>query len=122
MANSRRGKFKDNEYWADYMRSYRQRRPGMFKDIELKKKFGKDFGIIQFNELSLKQNHVCAICHKPEITLNFNSKQIQSLSVDHSHSTGKIRGLLCSKCNCGIGNLGEDLAILTNAIKYLTNQ
>jgi len=41
------------------------------------------------------------------------------LVVDHCHSTGKVRGLLCSNCNRGIGMLQERVDILQNAIDYL---
>jgi hypothetical protein len=65
----------------------------------------------------LKQNDCCAICkrHKSEVTV----KRKNHLCVDHNHSTGKIRGLLCDKCNRGIGLLCDDIDILKNAIEYL---
>lgn len=39
--------------------------------------------------------------------------------VDHCHDTGKVRGILCSQCNSGIGMLGDDLDTLIKAAKYL---
>lgn len=41
------------------------------------------------------------------------------LAVDHCHTTGKIRGLLCNRCNRGIGFLQDDIQILEKAIEYL---
>ena len=59
------------------------------------------------------QNNSCSICkkHKDEFTYH--------LVVDHCHTTGKIRGLLCKKCNLGIGHLNDDITILENSIEYL---
>ena len=58
-----------------------------------------------------KQNHVCALCGK---------KGKKRLAVDHCHATGKVRGLLCHKCNTAIGILNEDVSLLRRAIDYLS--
>jgi hypothetical protein len=63
------------------------------------------------------QNGACAICHQPEKTTH-NGKGIR-LSVDHDHETGRVRGLLCAKCNLGIGRLGESVERLRQAVDYL---
>lgn len=72
------------------------------------------FGITldQFNEMARMQNGVCKICELP------NTKNIR-LVVDHCHSTGKVRSLLCTRCNTAIGLLKEDLNILKKAYTYL---
>jgi len=76
----------------------------------------KVYGITyeQFVEMYYKQDKKCAICNK-EIDINSRFTHI-----DHCHKTGKVRGLLCHQCNAGIGFLNDDINILANAIKYLT--
>jgi len=67
-----------------------------------------------YEQLYLKLNGKCAICGKPE-----QRKSSSHLCVDHCHKTGKIRGLLCHKCNSGIGKLNDDVELLKKAISYL---
>ena len=75
----------------------------------------KNFAISEFEyDLMLKkQNGVCVICKQPE---NIKNKH---LSIDHNHTTSKIRGLLCQKCNTMLGMAKDDINILENAIAYL---
>jgi len=68
-----------------------------------------------------KQESVCAICGKPETSIDGKSKITKSLAIDHDHKTGKVRGLLCWKCNAMIGYAKDDINILKSAIKYLKN-
>ncbi|ADF42419.1 endonuclease VII [Synechococcus phage S-CBS2] len=73
----------------------------------------RDYGITleQYEEMDQKQGGVCSICS--------SRPGSRRLSVDHCHSTGKVRGLLCSNCNTAIGLLGDNRAILQAAITYL---
>jgi hypothetical protein len=63
----------------------------------------RKFGITnqQYEDLYKVQNGLCAICGKPETSINQHNKM--SLAVDHDHKTGIIRGLLCSSCNRRLG-------------------
>jgi hypothetical protein len=61
--------------------------------------------------LCLSQNNLCLVCKKQK-----------SLTVDHCHKTGKIRGLLCCLCNSGIGHLQDSPSLLKQAIQYLQTQ
>ena len=63
------------------------------------------------------QYGLCAICGKPEKSLR-NGKPI-SLAVDHNHTTGKVRDLLCRNCNVILGFVGEDIDILLKAAAYI---
>lgn len=74
--------------------------------------------VIDQKARSMIDNHsgLCDICktHIP----GFGRK---NLSVDHDHSTGIVRGMLCQKCNIGIGNFNDNVELLKNAINYLKN-
>lgn len=63
--------------------------------------------------LAIKQNFQCAICYTP-LTLKDSSTHI-----DHDHVTNKVRGILCTKCNMGLGLFLDSADILANAIWYL---
>lgn len=71
----------------------------------------------QYNQLLVLQGNKCAIC-RTEFSGEGGSKH--SPHIDHCHTTGEVRALLCKNCNAGIGLLQDDVAILANAIKYLT--
>ncbi len=93
----------------------KKKRGAKNRKYNLKKYFG--LTIEQYDQMSEKQNHVCAICGKTETVKNQHG--LLRLSVDHNHTTDKIRGLLCSKCNFLLGHADEDIDILLNAIQYL---
>lgn len=87
-------------------------------DVLFKKNMTRRYGLLYKDYLSMleKQNHVCAICNEPE-----KSKSKKNLSVDHCHTTGKVRGLLCSSCNVGLGKFKDRPDLLEKAGKYLCN-
>jgi hypothetical protein len=73
----------------------------------------------EYYALLKKQNNVCKICKKPETQIKRKSDKIKMLSIDHCHKTGKIRGLLCFKCNSGLGQFQDSIDLLKAAIDYL---
>lgn len=76
----------------------------------------------EYNEMLTAQDGVCAICRKRESRLVKEKNAVmvvQRLSVDHDHKTGKIRGLLCSKCNRALGYFDDCLENLAAAFAYL---
>lgn len=106
------------EYKAAYMKEYLKKYykthpvcPLKAKHRKLKSKFG--ITLEQYNIMFKEQLGCCAICGTHQITLN------KSLAVDHNHSTGKVRKLLCPKCNMALGYTKEDIVILTNMIDYI---
>lgn len=72
----------------------------------------------QYYNLARIQNYKCAICNKPEISKT-QKGNIRALSIDHDHNTGKVRSLLCSKCNTGLGMYNEDVNLFSKVIDYL---
>lgn len=89
------------------------------KDRLRAKNLCRTFGISieQYDSMHYAQHGLCGICGQPESAVS--GACIRRLAVDHCHRTGKIRGLLCSRCNAGIGYLGDSTARLTSAINYL---
>lgn len=71
---------------------------------KIKLRFGLDR--VAYENLLIRQNYVCAICKQAESKHNGkgNNYNIKALAVDHDHTTGKIRGLLCSTCNNSLGH------------------
>jgi len=82
------------------------------KDVSLKSQLMHSYGITveEYDEMFITQDERCLIC---------NNKSKKRLSVDHDHNTGKVRGLLCSKCNTGIGMFGDDYHLVLRASEYL---
>src|SRR5438876_4448518 len=84
------------------------------------------FGVTDFNAMALAQNGVCACCGNPPTLINGRSRRSSStpprLFIDHDHTTGVVRGLLCNDCNLALGYLHEDperiLDLLTYALKH----
>lgn len=71
--------------------------------------------IDQYNEMYAQQNGNCAICLRHQSVLK------KTLSVDHCHTTEKVRGLLCNTCNKAIGMLLDDTSVIERAALYLHN-
>lgn len=65
---------------------------------------------LDYEELLEFQQGVCGICRK----------ESQALEIDHDHSTGQVRGLLCRNCNLGLGMFKDDIERLGLAIVYLS--
>lgn len=83
-----------------------------YKDAQgLLNKYG--LTVDAYNLMWTVQNGCCAICGSHQ------SKFSRALSVDHCHTTGKIRNLLCINCNFLLGYSKESLITLQTAIEYL---
>lgn len=79
-----------------------------------------EFGITQqdYDAILLRQDGKCAICGATENHVNHPRKR-KFLYVDHDHTTGKVRGLLCHNCNFGIGYFKDNPESLRQAAAYL---
>ncbi len=98
-----------------YHRANREANKDHYRGRDFQRLYGIDFGTYQ--QMLLDQKGVCAICSKPETKMENGT--IRLLSVDHNHTTGAVRGLLCANCNMAIGYACDDVSILERAIVYL---
>lgn len=93
----------------------REKYPEKVKEQKRKGHLKNTFSISidEWNEMFSLQNGCCDICklHASSFT--------KRLAVDHCHTTGKIRGLLCESCNLGLGKFKDNIEVLENAINYL---
>lgn len=96
----------------DYNRNWDRANPGRKADSQLKTKYGIEPG--SYDRMFKKQNGRCAICS----SITPGKKEIR-FHVDHCHDTGKVRALLCSSCNTGIGQFRHDENLLLKAVDYL---
>lgn len=92
-----------------YSTTWKRANRGRWLDANRKAKYGIEYGT--YDRMLAEQGGGCALCGKPPGE--------KALHVDHCHTTGKVRGLLCDNCNRGIGHLKEDPRILRAAITYL---
>src|SRR3990167_3179473 len=78
----------------------------------------RPFGISvqEYQTILTEQNNKCAICERRR---NIDHKRFKRLHLDHNHKTGKVRGLLCSSCNLGLGKFRDDPTIIEKAAMYL---
>ena len=88
----------------------KERRSNKWYDWEIRRKYNLTLG--QLNEMKISQDNKCKIC-----LVEFNGTW--NCVVDHCHFTNKVRGLLCRRCNTGLGMLQDSPALLQKAIQYL---
>ncbi len=105
-ANPERVAAKHAEYRADGRKSLSNRKS------HLKRKYS--LTLEEYEEMLAKQGGGCAICGRPP-------RPDISLHVDHDHETGRIRGLLCFRCNNALGDFLDDYSLLQEAAGYLAN-
>lgn len=81
------------------------------KKFHFKRRLKYDYNLTEEQYLLLKenQNYSCAICK--------DSKK--KLVIDHCHTTGKVRGLLCTNCNTALGHFKDNIKFLDSAKDYL---
>lgn len=109
---------KAKESKKKYKISNREKLKSDYRTWRLKNQYG--ITDEDYSRMLEQQNGVCIICGKPEIRVQHG--KVQPLTIDHNHETGKIRGLLCFKCNTAIGKLNDDVALLERAILYLKGE
>lgn len=98
-----------------YRKEYYQKNKHIWKTkyYPREKRLAKEYNMTSEDYLKLleDQNYQCAIC-KVEV-------DPELFQIDHCHTKGNVRGLLCKKCNLGLGLFGDSIDSLKNAIDYL---
>lgn len=103
-------------YEAELQDRYRAKYPDRIKITRRKQRL-KIYGLTieQFNQMLINQNGKCKICgtNEPKGFAN-------QWAVDHCHMTGKVRGLLCTDCNKGLGYFKDSIPLLDKVKEYLS--
>jgi hypothetical protein len=102
----------------EYNKQYKKTRIDKQKQyLSVRKHQLKTYGLSleEYNSLLDKQQGCCAICgtHQDKFKIK--------LSIDHCHTSKKVRGLLCSNCNHGLGQFKDSVIFLKSAIDFLNN-
>ena len=104
-----KGKFCCNDCYKEFRSKNKKDAKELNRLYQKKHKYGLDKD--KYYSLFKIQQNKCAICG--------TSFDETKAFVDHDHYSGKVRGLLCSKCNTLLGMSNDNIEILNNAIKYL---
>jgi len=113
-----KGKYSCKTYYAKNKEKYLQRNKEYRKNLTRDQKLRYKYSITEkeLQALIESQGNKCKICDTP-FSENFSDR----MNIDHDHTTGKLRGLLCHKCNTGLGLFKDDISRLHSAIDYLSH-
>lgn len=96
--------------------------PTVYERIEWPSKLKRLYGITreQYDSMLAGQKGKCAICgSKDSYSRNYKATKVSKFAVDHCHSTGKVRGLLCTKCNRALGMVNDSIETVLRMAEYL---
>ena len=117
LAKSKAWRAANPERLAAYRQQHRLTHADRIADSKLRR--SKGIGLAGYGALLAAQDGVCAICGSPETARANNGRSRRFLSVDHDHEAGHVRGLICARCNTGLGAFGDDAARIDAAARYL---
>lgn len=95
-------------------KAWREANPDKCRCSDLRKNYG--ITLEEYNQRLAEQDYSCKICNTTE------PGHRGTFHVDHNHITGAIRGLLCHRCNTGIGLLQDSPTLLLSAHRYLLSE
>jgi hypothetical protein len=98
---------------------YEQTRPQRSPDERRRMQLWREYKMLpaDYDRMHAEQDGKCAICGSTD-----PGAGRAMLAVDHDHTTGAIRGLLCNGCNVALGHLKDDVSRLRSAIDYLNRK
>ncbi len=85
----------------------------------LKRKYGMTLEDYAYLRHTIQFNACAICCSQLDDNYDDNGFKINSAHLDHCHKTGNVRGVLCSSCNHGIGNLKDSYINLIQAAQYI---
>lgn len=93
------------------MREWHRRNPRSVKNTNLRR-----YGVTieDYERMLVEQGDACAICREP-----FDHDEYRGIHVDHCHTNGTVRGLLCRGCNTMLANAKDCVPTLERAVEYL---
>ena len=115
-AYAERGKVRresDRDGYRKYHREYHHNNKDKKRDAQLKYEYG--VSLVEYNTMFEQQGMCCAAC-KSDVNQGLIGK---NFPLDHCHSTGKVRGVLCTNCNKALGLLADNPERVLNLYKYL---
>lgn len=102
---------------VNYTRQRRVNNPGWWRKHHIENKYSVTYD--EYISVLQYQEYKCAICRCELKATGDHSMQSNIACIDHNHTTGKLRGLLCLKCNALLGYCGDSIALLKRALTYL---
>ena len=111
-ADLKRWKEENSTHVQNYYKQWSENNKDYHKDKHLRYSYG--ISLEEYNTMREQQNAKCACCGVDE-----TETPRGRLFVDHCHSSGKIRALLCQHCNTALGMVKDDVEILSSLITYL---
>lgn len=96
--------------------------PKKDRNKNLKRSYG--LTLFGFGQMYAEQEGCCATCSTPLSFTGVNSRETKALGsgepcVDHCHSTGRVRGILCWSCNVALGHVRDSVEVLSKMISYI---
>jgi hypothetical protein len=108
-------KNKESREWYEKNKERKKELSKNYRNIKKNQDLKKSYKITldDYNKMLVEQNYSCKIC------LSHQDKFKRRLCVDHDHTTGKVRGLLCDTCNRSLGLLKDNIEVMKRAVTYL---
>jgi len=122
-AKQAQDKIDNPEKWeAEYKRQYRKLRENQGELLSLKKVCNaRRITVDHYLQMLEEQDFKCSICRQEETCKDPRHDRVRRLSIDHCHTTGVVRGLLCHSCNTALGKFKDDTMMMQRAIEYIHN-